>query len=90
VVAALLLAMGMIAMPQFAALRVAVPIIMFVVGEALFAWAMFLLGEREAAGAAAPLFAGAVAWILPLLARRLAVRRIHERELRKMLTMDAA
>jgi hypothetical protein len=89
VVAAMLLAIGTISMPQFGVLRSAGPIIMLVVGEVLFAWAMFLLGGREEVRTIAPLFAGAIAWVLPLQAARLAVRRVHERELRKMLTIDA-
>jgi hypothetical protein len=58
-------------------------------GESLFAWAMFLLGRGEIASVIAPLFAGSIAWMLPLLARRLVFRRLHEQELRKMFTIDA-
>jgi hypothetical protein len=87
--ASVLLAVVVMLAPGFGMVRGAGPIVMLVIGEALFAWAMFLVGRREAAAHVVPLFAGAVAWVVPVVARWVVVRRVHERELRKMLTIDA-
>jgi hypothetical protein len=88
-VASVLLAIVVVLVPRFTLARNAGPIVMLGVGEVLFAWGMFLIGRGEAVAQLEPLFAGAIAWVLPVLARWVVVRRVHERELRRMLTMDA-
>jgi hypothetical protein len=88
-VLALLVAILVMVLPGFGVVRGAGPIAMLVIGEGLFAWGMFLVGRREAVAHVVPLFVEAVAWVVPVVARWVVVRKVHERELRRMLTIDA-
>jgi hypothetical protein len=90
VLAALLLLIVAVQMPNFAVVRNGVPAVTLPGGQVLFAWEMFLLGKGGGIADVAPLFAGPIACILPLFARQIVFRRLHQRELRKMLTIDAA
>jgi hypothetical protein len=51
---------------------------------------MFLLGRGEFLHDVLPLLVAPLAWLLPAIARGLVFRKIRQKELRRMFTLDAA